>query len=767
MVDADIQSESTEQSVMEGRNYQEVLPPQGHKDVGKRAFELFHEVVEYKENMGLHKTWVRNYELGRNQHWRYKSKKVSLVSANLLFIHRLRTVNHMTDNNPTFNVKGVGDIGEDGEDKLNTILHTADHWWREQEQQAVFADSCWNGETYGSAIEYVWFNPDLEYSIGEVEANSCDPFYFGLWPIWVRDVQKATAVLYYEPMHIKEAQRKWPDLASEIRTDGDILKELGDDRLELADGSSSKKSLFATVGGTVKKLMGYVRSSEADEEDRVLVVRCWVKDYSEITKEVEDPVTGEMIKVTEPKYTGHIRMVTSCNQGKLVLEDEDNPSINSELPRDEVRKCYLFDKFPFTKVNSLYETTSSWGPSDIEQLEAINIELDKALSQFNTAKDKITRSKIINPKTSGVPNEHLTNYVSILNPTNANHGITYLEPTPVQEDLLTAINIYKDFFFLIAGSFELEQADTKGKEVIAYKAIAALLERAATMMRGKIRSYSRLARERGRMYVSLMQNYYTEDRWVSYKDNGEEQIKQIRGTELLIPAKLSVVSGSTLPVSRVQEREEALALLKMAAPHERMAFLEQALEKLDWNNRKDIIEKIKAGPIGEIMKKLSLVIPQPVLQQIAQVAGADIKDLEKAAQKGELQPIQWPPKPVTMEDRLKQLEVIERTLELQEKNADIAKTQEESVAIKTKAFLDYQKALTEAMRQIVMQAGIGFDEESLKIDRFQAIEDADDRDFNRKLGVLDTFQKGQQIEKGAGSQGSYNERGMSSNNRTV
>ena len=527
-----------------------------------------------------------------------------------------------------------------------------------------------------------------------------------------------------------------------------------------------------------------------------MVLRCWVKDYSDETKEMPDPNfmddldegAGEapLVKVTEPKYTGHIRMVTCCNQGDLVLEDEDNPSINPEIPREESKKCYLFDKFPFTKVNSLYETTAAFGPSDIEQLEAINIELDKSLSQFNTAKDKITRSKIINPKNSGVPNEHLTNFVGILNPTNANHGIQYLEAAPIQQDLLTAINIYKDFFFLIAGDFEMDQAEGKGKNVIAYKAIAALMERAATLKRGKIRSYQLLIRERGRMYVSLMQNFYTEDRWVSYSEGGEEQIEQVRGTDLLIPARLSIVSGSTLPVSRVQEREEALAMFKGAAPHERMAFMEQVLDKLNWNNRKAIIEQVKAGPAGEILEKLSMVIPEPVMQQIAQVAQADIKDLEKAAQKGELHPIPWPPKPTTPEDQLKQLEVMEKSLELQKLTIGVQKTEAEIAKIQAetgktaeeiegeqaKSYLDLQKAITEQVRQMVMQYGIQFDAEAQKIDRFQAIEDAKDRraghhERARELDnqSRDVANKGKALEKGAASQGPYKEKGLKSNNK--
>jgi hypothetical protein len=157
-----------------------------------------------------------------------------------------------------------------------------------------------------------------------------------------------------------------------------------------------------------------------------------------------------------------------------------------------------------------------------------------------------------------VDNSEFTNAPGIINPANAmvSDAIKYMDlPNVPFADLSAALSIYKDFFYLVAGTFELEQAQTPGREVIAYKAIATLLERAATMMRGKIRGYSKMIRIRGRMYLSHVMNWYTEERWISYEIEGEEMQSAIRGTEMIIPSKLNVISGSTLPRSKIQERE--------------------------------------------------------------------------------------------------------------------------------------------------------------------------------------------------------------------
>jgi hypothetical protein len=199
----------------------------------------------------------------------------------------------------------------------------------------------------------------------------------------------------------------------------------------------------------------------------------------------------------------------------------------------------------------------------------------------------------VNPKDSGVANAAFNNRLGIINPASqaAAQGIRYLEFANNTKDIETVLGIYKELFLQVAGSHELEQAVESAKPVIAHKAIAALLEQAATMMRGKIRNYSRLIRERGRMFLSHAQNWYAEDRFITFATDAGPAAMSVRGTVLRVPARLSVVSGSTMPVSRVQQREEALALFEMGAIDRR-----DLLEKLDWSGREALLGRLEGGP---------------------------------------------------------------------------------------------------------------------------------------------------------------------------
>ena len=216
------------------------------------------------------------------------------------------------------------------------------------------------------------------------------------------------------------------------------------------------------------------------ESDELLIVEAWSKDYTmlkEQSLQVIDPenpdepiklsidspeamaiiesneIEYEIITTEQPKYKGFIRVITTCNGGKVVLSDRSNPNINPNLPDEEAQKTYLYDKFPFSLTASVTDPNNAWGMSDFEQLEGLQTEINKALSQYTLVKDKVARLKLINPSKSGVPNSQLTNYPGILNPTNVleGAGIRYLDPPKMPIDLLKAVDLYKDFFFLVRG----------------------------------------------------------------------------------------------------------------------------------------------------------------------------------------------------------------------------------------------------------------------------------------------------------------------------
>lgn len=728
-----------------------LIPPEGDPKVGRKVFEILDEILTYKESLGLPEKWNRAYELTKNRHWKKTTKKASLVTANLCFKHRQRTTNMLTDNNPTFNISKAG-MEEGNEEFYEKLLRLSEYWWRDAEQQHILEKSVSRGEENGACVEKVVFDPEREYGLGEVATEIIPLYNVGFYPTAQSDdIQQKEAILIYRPMSIREAMRRWPDKAKQIKPDMEILAKINDNREEIIAKSKGLKGTFTSYGSTIKKLMNSFGMAQ-DEGDECMIVECWCKDYT-TTKEAGEDGT----EYTRPKYKGFIRCVTVCNGGELVLTDRDNPSINPNLPEEKAINTYLYDKFPINHTVSCEDTASDWGISDYEQLEGLMMEVNKTLSQLTLVKDKASRLKLINPRDTGVENSEFTNAPGIIRPNSAmvGEGIRYLEPPPIDANMWKMLDVYMDLFFKVAGDFELEQAHQSGKDVIAYKAIAALLEHASTMLRGKLRNYGKLIRERGRMAISHFQNWYTEDRWYTYDDeDGQEVAEKVRNDQILFPAKLTVVSGSTMPRSQIQEREEALELAR-----NNMIDQQALLKKLDFPGWKEIVKRMQAGPLGMFIEKLGAIgTPQEFLQLMGEVAQMDDKEFEKAVEKGEIPSFaavlqaaqsarEGAPPPADPGAQIAQAELQIKNMEAQAK----------ARKMEMERLLTAEKIVSERVKQWQIAFGVQFDQQKLDIMRAQVYKELEQQEFDQVKDVVQTAQ--------GLSEGPYNERGLKSNNK--
>lgn len=741
----------------------QLLPPASKPDdVGKRVFEILDAIIQDRRNLNLHKKWQRNYELLKGEHFKSATGPgVPMAIANLVKLHVERTCNLLTDNDPSFNVVSLhaDDVTPDQADQFEKLQRAAEHWWVDAEQQAVLAESIQNGELYDICIEKMTFNPDLAEGLGDAETVVVDPFQFGWYPVKLkslRDLQKSEALLHFYPMRVRELARRYPDKADLIRPDEERIRELEDERREVGteQANQAKSSMFVSVLGAVREITSWLTDRSYDGEAETLVVECWARDYTIERK-------GETL---EQKYPGNIRYVRAACGGSVVLEDKPNPNVNLEtLTWEEASKTYLFDKFPFYAANSVVDTTNAWGLEGIKQIEDLQKEFNKTLNQFFMLKNRAARRKTINPMSSGVDNSQFTNYPSIIRPQNVNeaNGIRHLEEPKIPEDVRLGLELIKDLFFLLAGTFDMDRARQGiggSREVIAYRAIAAILEQAATMMRGRVRNYGKLVRERGRCYVSMVQNYYTEPREIVYTArNGRQISDQITGTDSVTPVKLTVVSGSTMPVSKVQRREETLSLYKMGAI-DREALLEQ----LDWPGRDEITRRMAMGPIGSILQMLQAAgVPPQILSVIQSVATTDPKEFERQLKAGKVpnlgvlmrQMLLQGPEP---KDELKDLEAKRQKVEITEKEIAALHTAE--------------KIFTERVLQQVRIAGIHYDEQQLEMERAKLAAEIRQRfglnmpDIN--LSDVVDGEPGEAVEHGkpSTSRPGYNERGAQSNN---
>ncbi len=743
-----------------------IIPPEGHDKVGESVFSLLAEILEDKENRGLIDRWNRAYELRQNKHWKAKSSPgLPLISANLIGVNIQRTTNQLTDNNPTFNIVQAGNIDENQKEALLDIQRTTEHWWNETEQQDLLESSVINGESYGIAIEKLIFNPVLESGIGDAETVVVDPFHFGVYPVDWKDsknLQKQTAILHFYPMSIWDVKRKYGAAAAEVKADEDWMKEIGDTRTDV--GSDKKSSFLNKVFNSLNILLPGQNKQEStgDKSDKAIVCECWCRDYTEIPdgEPFLDPYANQYKQKMKPKYPGNVRMVAVTNGGEIVLQDAPNPSMNWTLPVDQLRMTYLFDKYPFAAVNSVKDTSNGWGMTDISQLEWIQHEFNKALSQFVNVKDKSSRNKLVNPKSSGVQNSAFNTEAGIVNPVSAQEAqaIRWIDPPPANIDFDKAIALFKDMFFLVSGTFDLDQAQGPGRDVIAYKAIAALMERANTMMRGKVRSYSRLIRERGRMYVSMVQNFYTEDRWITYNDtDGKPSVKPINGKNMIVPANITVVSGSTMPVSKVQQREESLALFERKAIDQ-----QELLDKLGWSNWPDVVKRMQAGPLGMAVQNWQQIgMPPELAKVLVQIGGVDPTKMRTAMDDGtvpqfsEILAIVNGIAPTGKDEQAEPKGVRKSDAEIQ---ADVAlktsqseKSRAESKKIEAETMLTMEKIATERLLQRVKIAGVKFDTVKLEIEKKKII-----------AGLETDIAKMTQADRD--SRRAYNEKGLSSNN---
>ena len=297
--------------------------------------------------------------------------------------------------------------------------------------------------------------------------------------------------------------------------------------------------------------------------------------------------------------------------------------------------------------------------------------------------------------------------------------------------MLEGLRLYKDLFYSVSGAFELENAQTPGREVISYKAISALIEHAKTTEQGKIRNYGKMIRERGRMYLSLAQNWYTEQRWISYQVDDKRQSQGISGLDLLVPAKLTVVSGSTMPRSKVQEREEAIALAD-----KRHIDSEALLKVLEFSDRKEIIKRQKTGPLGYLAEALGAMgASDTFTQYVMELGQSDPDEVERAIESGQFPPLEsilGQPQPNASEQ-----------IETEKIAAEIEKTRAETMLVQ-------EKIRSERVDQQVRSAGVTLDSENLRINKFRAVTESKKRP------------EGKSAERT--NQGPYRERGMESNN---
>jgi hypothetical protein len=618
-------------------------PPKGHPEVGKWVYEKYETLRSHRDRQGLVELWAHNHELLRGRIFKNKSK-FSQVIANLFFKTHNAFQANLTDNKPRASIQANGETPDEFADVIQARY---DDWWEFTKQQMCLQESVGRSELYGYQNDEMRYNPDLEGGLGDIETYRHDTYGVLYWPGYT-DIQAQPGMCTYEAMELGKIYDLWPDVEGKVNPDAEYSDMLGESRQWVRATKSKNLRPEAAIPGYVvpeDSSLG-VDARSGSGIQRAQVIKFWVKDYTmhwvnpltgERAKKGDVFPTGQMQVVTDPetgeplldelgqpmmqpealpaeewsKYPGFIRCIIVTNKGKLVLDDVPNPSINPELPREITSQTYLWDKFPHLKRFSYSDDISEYGLSIFEQIETLIIEVCKKLTQYGVHLERTCRNPLLIPIGAMPDQKDVNNLPARVWPVVAGLAqyIRFLEVPQTPNDLLAYIELCIRLVDMITGITDVSEG-RKPAGVQAFRAIAALQEKAQVQYRQKIRHNDAYLEEQGRMWISLLQNWDTEEKTSRVKG----ATKSFRGIDFQGEFAFKIEAGSTLPTNRAARQQQ---VIELAAARPNFPN-QELLEELGIPNAPEIAEKMDAGPLGMALQKLeqSGLIDPETLQTI-------------------------------------------------------------------------------------------------------------------------------------------------------
>ncbi len=598
------------------------LPPKGHEDVGRYAYDLFEIARKEKERLQVSQIAFRNYALYRGQKQEGQKSQQSLNPANLYFANIERTVSNITARDPVGEIVDLDGETDDAEKVLTAKLAK---WWKDTDQRRKTRLSAKLMEVYGITIEKPYFDFNRRY---DADIEIVDMFGFFPAPgLWENLSEDCPYICYAYVDFIDSIESKFnvtgvmPDEAYEL---------LGQEREKYKSATSPDDTASTGRYATPMLPADTAQNSAPDRKlERGLIIEVWVRDNSKRKKEVltVEEGTDAIVEgnVDEPVYPDGIRKITVTRadgkknkgqHGYIVLDDSANPNVNPMLPVDLAKNTHVWGRLPVYTANSYKDPVSIWGFAAAEQTGFLLYYINQILKKLiNWTKNVMTPPLIIQ-KHCGITKQ-------MIESNNEKAGRLVLMPSipNARIEFMQIPNLPQSFFVVLDKIIQLhdrvhaiEEAD-RGEAptgVIAASAIVALQEKNQVALQPKTVSIESLAENRSKWAIGLWQNWGTDTDFVSV--NG--QPKEFVGTDYAgRKFNFVVESGSTVPRTSLQVQE-----LVMQLAERQMVSKPYLLETLNLPNWKEEVARTS----GELVEQALTILmdagaPPDAVQQMAMI----------------------------------------------------------------------------------------------------------------------------------------------------
>ena len=477
----------------------------------------------------------------------YKSNQVS----NLVFstIEAIRPI--MTDNNPKFIAVPTSPEGQEFSTDVQMAL---DFEWEREKLATKLPAQLIPMLVYGTAVWFVqWNGKEGEY--GNINIKPIDPFNIFPDPL-AENIDNSEYIVYATYKNANQLKQMFPNKASAIEGSRINMSELVANRDE----------------------------NDSQEENQVLVLEMWCRDWTTMDENVKDK---QVLKY--PKG----RVITCLPELGIILDDKKNP--------------YKDGKFPFVLMKNYDVPFKFWGVGEVEQILSPQIYINELTNQIiDNAKSTANMQWIID-KNSGIGQGKLTNRPGLVIRKNPGSEVRRDTPPPMPTYVRETIDVMKADIQDISGVLDSLKCE-KQTGVVAASAILALQEASQSRIRLKIKIMESNLSELANMVYSRMQQFWKLDRWVRITDiEGNPLFREIGQRVLQNDYDLKVQAGSTMPVNKNAMMDLMIRLAQTNA--------EDGLPVVD---RKAILEYLPVGDKKAITERFSELQAKQEQQQLEQ-----------------------------------------------------------------------------------------------------------------------------------------------------
>ena len=477
----------------------------------------------------------------------YKSNQVS----NLVFstIEAIRPI--MTDNNPKFIAVPTSPEGQEFSTDVQMAL---DFEWEREKLATKLPAQLIPMLVYGTAVWFVqWNGKEGEY--GNINIKPIDPFNIFPDPL-AENIDNSEYIVYATYKNANQLKQMFPNKASAIEGSRINMSELVANRDE----------------------------NDSQEENQVLVLEMWCRDWTTMDENVKDE---QVLKY--PKG----RVITCLPELGIILDDKKNP--------------YKDGKFPFVLMKNYDVPFKFWGVGEVEQILSPQIYINELTNQIiDNAKSTANMQWIID-KNSGIGQGKLTNRPGLVIRKNPGSEVRRDTPPPMPTYVRETIDVMKADIQDISGVLDALKGE-KQTGVVAASAILALQEASQSRIRLKIKIMESNLSELANMVYSRMQQFWKLDRWVRITDiEGNPLFREIGQRVLQNDYDLKVQAGSTMPVNKNAMMDLMIRLAQTNA--------EDGLPVVD---RKAILEYLPVGDKKAITERFSELQAKQEQQQLEQ-----------------------------------------------------------------------------------------------------------------------------------------------------